>query len=157
MSNKVMKKISELYLMVHPTPRNAEKVKTYFERWEQYLSKAAAAPETALCVLSNSPPEMEELSKIVSKLFGERCFMDPDDWSDATKLKYVEMVDKTFAVRGIHGKDGIYGLWTDKNAIRWTEGLKMAFVNRGFDYSPSELQVYGFGAMWGGCMTKYTA
>ena len=153
----MMKKISKLYLMVHPTPRNAKKVKTYFDRWEQFLSKAAVNSETVLCVLSNSAPEMQELSRIVNEIFGERCFMDPDDWSDATKLKYVEMVDTTFNSRGIYGKYGIYGLWTDKNAIRWTEGLKRDLATRGFMYSSSELQVFGFGAMWGGCMTKYTA
>jgi len=152
-----MGKISKLYLMIHPTPRNAQEVRLYFERWEEYLSEAVADPEAALCVLSNSPPQMAEVSTTVSKLFGDRCFIDPDDWSDETKLKYVEVVDKTFAVRGAHGKHGTYGLWTDRNAIRWAEGLKMDLAARGFTYSPNDLQVFAFGAMWGGCMTKYAA
>jgi len=152
-----MRVISKLYLMIHPTPRNAGKIKTYLERWEQYLSEAAADPEAALCVLSNSPPEMAEVSEMVSGLFGDRCFMDPDDWSDATKLKFVEAVGRAFAVRGTHSRDRTYGLWTDRNAIRWTEGLKMGLADRGFTYSPSNMQVFPFGAMWGGCMTKYAA
>lgn len=149
-------KIKKLYLMVHPTPRNAEKVEKYFKRWNHYLTEAAQDPAAALCILSNSPPEMAELRENMKQLFGERCIVDPDDWSEATRLLYVDMVEKTLGLGGwSFPKSNLYGLWTAKNALRWAEGLKRELVQRGFSYSPSNLRVFGFGAMWGGCMTKY--
>ncbi|MCF7848870.1 MAG: hypothetical protein K9M45_08480 [Kiritimatiellales bacterium] len=150
--------IKTLHLMVHPTPRNAEKVEEYFKRWNRHMTEAAADPETALCVLSNSPPEMKTLLEESRRLFGDRCIADPDDWSDATKLLYAELVEEAFTGLNASSPDNnLYGLWTAQNALRWAEGLKRELERRGFSYSPSELRVLGFGSMWGGCMTKYVA
>ncbi|MBT3374463.1 MAG: hypothetical protein HN976_39315 [Lentisphaerae bacterium] len=152
------KLMKTLHLMVHPTPRSAEKVEEYFKRWNRHLTEAAADPETALCVLSNSPPEMKTLLAESRRLFGDRCIADPDDWSDATKLLYADMVSQAFTCLNAHSPDNnLYGLWTAQYALRWAEGLKSELDRRGFSYSPSELRVVGFGGMWGGCLTKYVA
>jgi len=149
------RRISKLYLMVHPTPRTEEKINVFFPRWESFFEEAARDPKAAVCVLSNSPPRMAELSATIERLFGDRCFLDTRDWTDATKLKYVDHVCRTF---GGHGKRcNAYGLWTDRLALMWAEGLKADMASRGFVWSPDELQVCGFGSQWGGCMTKYVS
>ncbi len=142
--------------MVHPTPRNADKIEKFFPRWRAYFNKHSSDPKSVLCILSNSPPEMRKIAEMAKENFGDRLFMDPDDWSEKTKISYVDMVEKTFGALNLH-EDSLYGLWTARNALRWAEGLKRDLARRGLTYSPPELCIFGFGSMWGGCMTKYVS
>lgn len=147
--------ITTLYLMIHPEPRSQAKVDTYLPRWRAFLGDAGRNSQAVLCLITNASPLTPVIHALAQESFGQRCFVDCRDWSDPVKLKYVDHVCRTFAGHGKHC--GAYGLWSDRLALIWSEGLRGELAARGLHMDPTQVQVIGFGSQWGGCLTKYVA
>ena len=150
-----MSKIKKLYLFVHPMPRHPDTLKRYMPLWERLIADEGPTEENAICVLSNSPKEMELLRTWAKKAFGNRCVIDPNDNSTKTRLLLADDLERTLRARGSYTEWIPYEIWTSNNARRWTEGLKREWAARGHSYSPETLVVEACGQQWGGCLTKY--
>lgn len=150
-----MGKLAKLFLFVHPMPYRASAVKEYMAKWTQLIRSEAPKEENAICLFSNPPHGMEDLRALARKQFGERCFIDPDDNSNETKLLMAEDLQRTLSSRGRYTEWIPYEIFTSNFARRWAEGLKRAFKAFGYTYD-SDLAVVSCGQQWGGCLTKYS-
>ncbi|NLS96950.1 MAG: hypothetical protein GXX96_32840 [Planctomycetaceae bacterium] len=151
----VEKQISTIYLFVHPMPRRASIREEYMAKWQKFLAAEGPKEENVICVLSNSPEEMELLRAMARKYFGQRCFIDPSDNSVDTQMRIVNDLERTLSTRGNYSQWVPYEIWTSNNARRWTEGFKKEMRDRGFSYDPASVHVIACGQQWTGCLTKY--
>jgi len=87
--------------------------------------------------------------------FGDRCFVDPNDGSEATLGALARDQNRAFSGRGNHGEWNIYEIWSSNNARRWTEGFKQELAKRGYAYDPETVTMETFGS-WSGCHHKYS-
>ncbi|NLF68677.1 MAG: hypothetical protein GX575_06420 [Candidatus Anammoximicrobium sp.] len=150
------KRISTLYLFVHPMPRRAPIREEFMAKWEKLFAAEGPKEENAICVLSNAPQEMEVLRAMAKKYFGQRCIIDPSDNSIDTRLILVSDLERSLSGRGNYSEWVPYEIWTSNNARRWAEGFKRELRSRGLHYDPTSLQVVSCGQQWTGCLTKYS-
>ena len=150
-----MKKLSKLWLLVHPVPRTAEMVRDLFGKWEEVFAQDGRDEQTGICIMPNHPPENAQLRDMASRHFGDRCFIDPQDDSDATRLILAEDLRRVLAQRGNKTEWLPYEIWTSNMARAVAEGLKKEMAAAGYEYDPEDLVVHALGAAWQGCLTKY--
>jgi len=150
-----MKMLNKLWLMVHPVPRHPETVRNLFAQWEALFARDGKDPRTAICIMPNHPPENARLAEMARKYFTDRCFVDPNDRSDQTKLIVAEDLLRTLSRRGSKAEWLPYEIWTSNMARYVVEGLKKDMLAAGYGYDPDDLAVHAFGGSWQGCMTKY--
>lgn len=151
-----MKQLSTLYLFVHPISRKESTRKVYMAKWEKLIVDKGPKDDHVICFLSNAPKQMADLIALAKKHFGERCIVDPNDDSVATRVLLAEDLDKTLLERGSRAEWQPYEIWTSNNARRWTEGLKKSLEGLGFIYEQQHLNMVTCGQQWGGCLTKYS-
>ena len=151
-----MKMLKRLWLFVHAVPRTPEQVTHYFKLWEELMAAEGDDETTALCLLSNAPPEMEQLRQMGKKHFGDRCFIDPSDSSDATKILIADDLDRLMQQRGSYTEWIPYEIGTSSGSRRWAEGLKKEIAAAGYGYEPEKLTVRACGQQWIGCLSKYS-
>jgi len=152
-----MAEIKTLYLFVHfVLPEDAEDQRKYVGRWEELIRREGPVRENALCVLTIKPRDLVELDALSVEHFGDRCFLDPCDDSEATKALLGDDLKRTLSGRGRFTQWSPYEMWTSVMARRWTEGLRREMKERGHTCDPAELRVVSTGQQWGGCLTKYS-
>ena len=151
-----MPQLNKLYLFVHATPRDPEKLDHFMPIWDKLLHEEGKKEDVAVCMLSNSPKEMAILNGWAQEAFDDRAFIDPNDNGPETRLLIADDLGRTMQHRGNFTEWIPYEIWTSNNARRWAEGLKRDIATRGFTYDPDGLEVEAFGQQWGGCMTKYS-
>lgn len=125
--------------------------------WIELLERAGPDPSNAICLLSNAPPEMEQLRAAACEHFGDRCVIDPNDDSPETRLLMYDDLQRTLQHRGTYTEWIPYEIWTANNARRWAEGLRRELAARGYALHGPELTIESCGQQWGGCLTKYSA
>jgi hypothetical protein len=124
--------------------------------WEKMIADEGPNEENSICILSNPPKEIEILKSWALKAFGNRCVIDPDDNSDATRLLIAGDLERTLQSRGCYAEWLPHEIWTSNNARRWAEGLKKQLADCGHSYNPDILTVEACGQRWAGCLTKYS-
>ena len=109
---------------------------------------------TAVCVLQSSKGD-KPLVEAMQQAYGERCVVDPNDNSEATRAVLADDASRAFSKRGNHGEWNAYELWTSGNARRWVAGLKRILGERGYALDTEALTMETFGS-WSGCHHKYS-
>ena len=146
-------------------PQTADERAEYMRKWAQLMSQEGPKEDSAVCILSNSPPEMNLLKDLGLKHFGERCIIDPYDASPETVTLLGGDLLRTMAERGRPPEGAVtsatqewsaYEMWSFKNARVWSEGLRKELDKIGYTYDPEKLQVISCGMAWTGCLTKYS-
>ncbi|MBI3942204.1 MAG: hypothetical protein HY326_04255 [Chloroflexi bacterium] len=148
--------ISNLYLFIHAVPRHEQTRQAYMVKWEQLFMAAGPMEQDLICIITDEVKETRDLIDLARVHFGERCIIDPEDNSIATRLLLAEDLQKMLVERGMYNEWVPYEIWTSQNARRWTEGLKQSLDNLGYAYTAESLRLVTCGQEWGGCLTKYS-
>lgn len=149
--------ISTLYLFVHCLGdwESAAVRKEYSEKYKTLFATEGPKKDVAICMLTCGP-ESKAIADLARQTFGDRCIVDPDDKSLATKGLIADDLERALYQRGSICEWTPYEMVASTNARRWTEGLKIELRNRGRIFDPNQLRMIACGQQWGGCLTKYS-
>ncbi|MEA3364025.1 MAG: twin-arginine translocation signal domain-containing protein [Candidatus Hydrogenedentes bacterium] len=153
------KEITHIIAFIHPpvTYSYRQLLRPAPEIWERLydvLARRGAEKSTAVVIFQSSRGD-KPLVKTAREHFGDRCFVDPNDGSEATLAALAHDQNRAFSGRGNHGEWNIYEIWSSNNARRWTEGFRQDLAKRGYAYTPEALTMETFGS-WSGCHHKYS-
>lgn len=153
------KAITHIITFIHPpvTYSYRQLLRPAPEIWQRlYDVLAKRGPDTATAVvIFQSSKGDKPLVETAQKHFGDRCFVDPNDGSEATLATLARDQNRAFSGRGNHGEWNVYEIWSSNNARRWAEGFKQDLAQRGYGYTPETLTMDTFGS-WSGCHHKYS-
>ena len=155
-----MNELTKLFFFIHAPSRHSARDllrsnTAVEENWKRIVAAEGENTSHACCVIQGSGGD-PELLEVAEGAFSDRCFVDPYDDSNETKLLIAEDLDLSFQNRGSHGEWNHYELWSSNNARRWIEGLKKCLADRGYAYDPASTKSVSFGN-WTGCHHKYSS
>lgn len=87
-------------MLVHPVPRTPEGVRQFFGKWDAIVAQDGKDERPGLCIMPNHPPENAPLEAMARRYFGDRCFVDPRDSGEHTKLIIADALLRLLAHRG---------------------------------------------------------
>ncbi len=120
----------------------------------QAMVAKASDPACAVWIVQSGKGD-KPLVDTAREHFGERCIVDSNDNSEATRLLLAGDMERTYRGRSNHNTWGVYELWSANNARRWTQGFRRETKERGFTLNTENLSMETFGS-WSGCHHKYS-
>lgn len=136
-----------MYRMLKPAPQIEE-------NWKKVLAEKGGDEGNVVCLVHSNKRD-QGLEDAALRHFGDRCIVNPNDNSDATRVILARDLDRTFGGRGNHGEWNPYEIWSSNNARRWVEGFKRRLGEKGYAYDPDTVSMETFGN-WSGCHHKYS-
>ena len=154
-----MRTLNRLLLFIHPPAHSllslGSKPQPHRDaQWLRIVEEECASEDTAVLILPTHHGD-EELIAAAQNGFGERCFVEPSDNGEETKLLLADDMLKMMSLRGRFNEWIPYELWSSNNARRWAEGMKREMVERGLQLDLEATETRAFGN-WTGCNIKYS-
>lgn len=125
------------------------------ENWKKMIAQKGADQASAVCIVHGGKKD-KELEEAGRQHFADRCFVNPSDNSEGTRVILAGDLDRAFGGRGNHGEWNAYEIWSSNNARRWVEGFKKRLAEKGYTYDPATVTMETFGN-WSGCHHKYSS
>ncbi len=124
------------------------------ENWRKIAAERGPDERNVAFIVQGSKGD-KGLVDAARRHFGDRCILDPNDNSTATRVLLAGDLDRAFRGRGNHGEWNHYEIWSSNNARRWSEGFKKQLAKKGYFYVPEKATMETFGN-WTGCHHKYS-
>ena len=152
--------INHILLFMHPPAqfsqyRLLKPAPVVEENWKKMIAQKGADQASAVCIVHGGKKD-KELEEAGRQHFADRCFVNPSDNSEGTRVILAGDLDRAFGGRGNHGEWNAYEIWSSNNARRWVEGFKKRLAEKGYTYDPATVTMETFGN-WSGCHHKYSS